>query len=110
MQHKLQYTHNLKGAQRKMNKKIIVVGADYAGLTAAALIADKGFDVTLYEKRAESQLDNNTVETLNPDMLALTGIGLPPNDKWLSCDDPVIYCPSLSKEFHRRRRTMRSGT
>lgn len=84
-----------------MNKKIIVVGADYAGLTAAALIADKGFDVTLYEKRAESQLDNNTVETLNPDMLALTGIGLPPNDKWLSCDDPVIYCPSLSKEFHR---------
>lgn len=101
MQYKLQYTHNLKGAQRKMNKKIIVVGADYAGLTAAALIADKGFDVTLYEKRAESQLDNNTVETLNPDMLALTGIGLPPNDKWLSCDDPVIYCPSLSKEFHR---------
>ena len=101
MQHKLQYTHNSKGAQHKMNNKIIVVGADYAGLTAAALIADKGFDVTLYEKRAESQLDNNTVETLNPDMLALTGIGLPPNDKWLSCDDPVIYCPSLSKEFHR---------
>ena len=54
MQYKLQYTHNLKGAQHKMNKKIIVVGADYAGLTAAALIADKGFDVTLYEKRAES--------------------------------------------------------
>lgn len=40
-------------------KKIIVIGAGQGGLRAAALLAEKGWDVTIFEKQAE--------ETLCPD-------------------------------------------
>ena len=33
-----------------MGKKIIVAGAGHGGITAAALLAKAGFDVTVYER------------------------------------------------------------
>ena len=39
-----------------MSKKIIVAGAGHGGLTAAALLADKGFDVTVYERGEKGDL------------------------------------------------------
>lgn len=85
-----------------MNNKIIVVGADYSSLTAAALIAAKGFDVTVFEKKSEHELDYKRAETFNPDLLEITGLGLPDRDKWISCYAPMIYSPSLSKSFKRQ--------
>lgn len=40
-------------------KKIIIIGAGQGGLRAGALLAEKGWDVTVYEKQAE--------DTLSPD-------------------------------------------
>ncbi|MBQ3051771.1 MAG: NAD(P)-binding protein, partial [Clostridia bacterium] len=36
-----------------MSKTIIVAGAGHGGLTAAALLAKAGFDVTIYERNEE---------------------------------------------------------
>ncbi|GAB3333017.1 phytoene desaturase family protein [Larkinella ripae] len=37
-----------------MAKKVIVIGAGFAGLSAATSLADKGFDVTVLEKNAQA--------------------------------------------------------
>ena len=37
-------------------KKIIVAGAGHGGLTAAALLAQSGYDVTVYEKNAREDM------------------------------------------------------
>ena len=36
-----------------MSKKVVVVGSGFAGLSSSALLAKKGYDVTLLEKNAE---------------------------------------------------------
>ena len=36
-----------------MGKTIIIAGAGHGGLAAGALLAEKGFDVTVYEKKKE---------------------------------------------------------
>ncbi|MEM6347703.1 MAG: phytoene desaturase family protein [Bacteroidota bacterium] len=37
-----------------MNKKVIVIGAGFAGLTAASLLGQKGYDVTILEKNDQA--------------------------------------------------------
>ena len=37
-----------------INKKIAVIGSGFAGLSAAAILAQKGFDVTIYEKNDQA--------------------------------------------------------
>jgi phytoene desaturase len=36
------------------NKKVVVIGAGFAGLSAATHLADKGFDVTILEKNSQA--------------------------------------------------------
>ena len=36
-----------------MGKTIIIAGAGHGGLASGALLAEKGFDVTVYEKKKE---------------------------------------------------------
>ena len=48
------YTNKLKSSIKSINKKIAIVGAGPAGLTAANDLALKGYDVTIYEQFKEA--------------------------------------------------------
>ena len=39
--------------KKQVSKKVIVIGAGFAGLSAATTLAQKGFDVTLLEKNKD---------------------------------------------------------
>lgn len=84
-----------------MKNKIVVVGAGCASLTVAAILSSRGYDVTVYEKREEADLNCERAVSFDPDLLELTGVDLPPRDKWLSSASVSVYSPSLSAELYR---------
>ena len=49
-----------------MGKKIIVAGAGHGGLTAAGLLAEKGFDVTIYERGQKGKLGYDWTDIFDP--------------------------------------------
>ena len=66
-----------------MSRKIIVAGAGHGGLTAAALLAKAGFDVTIYERNEEGKLGYDWTDIFDPKALDVVGcprpeeVGLP---------------------------------
>lgn len=44
---------NIKKLEDKKNKKVAIVGAGPAGITAASYLARRGIDVTIYEKHKD---------------------------------------------------------
>ncbi|MBO4382456.1 MAG: NAD(P)-binding protein [Clostridia bacterium] len=66
-----------------MSKKIIVAGAGHGGLTAAALLAKAGFDVTIYERAEEGKCGYDWTDIFDPKALDVVGcprpeqVGLP---------------------------------
>lgn len=58
-------------------KKIIVAGAGHGGLVAAANLAKAGFDVTVYEAKAEDQLGYDQYDSVHIDSFELAGIPVP---------------------------------
>ena len=83
-----------------MSKKIIIAGAGHGGLTAAALMAKAGLDVTVIEKNEEGKLGYDWYDALNPAIFAL--VGCPhPNEagipwKWRA--DITYFGPSTTDE------------
>ena len=63
-----------------MGKKIIVAGLGHGGIAAAALIAKAGFDVTVYEQKAEGTLGYDWTDIFAPDALGIAGMDMPDKD------------------------------
>ena len=80
-----------------MGKKIIVAGLGHGGIAAAALIAKAGFDVTVYEKKAEGTLGYDWTDIFAPVALAAAGIDMPPEDKYEFKEDMTFFNPSGTK-------------
>ena len=53
-----------------MGKTIIIAGAGHGGLAAGALLAEKGFDVTVYEKKKEMDAQKAEKERINAEKQA----------------------------------------
>ncbi len=58
-----------------MGKKIIVAGGGHGGIAAGMLLAQKGFDVTVYEKNSRENMGYDWTDIFDPD--AWKSIGLP---------------------------------
>ena len=56
-----------------MSRKIIVAGAGHGGLTAAALLAKAGFDVTIYERNEEGKLGYDWTDGTKRGSSVMTG-------------------------------------
>lgn len=77
-----------------MNKKIIVAGLGHGGIAAAALLAKSGFDVTVYEKKAEGTLGYDWTDIFAPQALDAAGIPMPPEDKYEYKEDMTFFGPT----------------
>lgn len=80
-----------------MKKRIIVAGAGHGGLAAAALIAQKGFDVTVFEKKKETELGYDWTDIFAPGALDIAGIPMPEKDKFTYKDNMTFYSPNCKR-------------
>lgn len=74
-----------------MEKKIIVAGGGHGGIAAAALLAEKGFDVTVYEKNSKNCLGYDWTDIFAPSALAAAEIDMPPEDMFEYKTDMTFY-------------------
>ena len=52
-----------------MGKNIVVAGLGHGGIVAAALLSEKGYDVTVYEKGSEGTLGHDWTDMFDPALL-----------------------------------------
>ncbi len=70
-----------------MSKKIIVAGLGHGGIAAAAMLADAGYDVTVYEMKAEGTLGYDWTDIFDPKALKIAKIPMPDEDKYEHKED-----------------------
>lgn len=75
-------------------KKIIVAGAGHGGLVAAALLAQKGFKVTVYEKNSKGAVGHDFTDVFEGIPLKELGIELPKDMKQYHNHPMAYYGPS----------------
>ncbi len=75
-------------------KKIILAGAGYGAFTCSFLLAKAGYDVTVYEKSAQSLLGPDWYGRIS--LSDFTGIGLqvPPQEETIAPTDCLLHSPS----------------
>lgn len=87
---------NIQKRGEGMKRKIIVAGAGHGGLTAAALLAGKGFDVTVFEKGERESLGHDWEDCTVLSSFEFAGIE-PPPARLLRPMGPISYfSPSKS--------------
>ncbi|MDR1629431.1 MAG: NAD(P)-binding protein [Oscillospiraceae bacterium] len=74
-----------------MGKQIIVAGAGHGGLAAAALLARRGFQVTVYERNPEGQLGYDWTDIFAPGALKAAGIPMPPREQYSYKENMTFY-------------------
>lgn len=87
-----------------MSKKIIVAGAGHGGLTAAALLAEKGFDVTVYERGQKGKLGYDWTDIFDPKALDVVGCPWPSEDKYEWKVDMTFWGPNTKPSSKIRQR------
>ncbi len=80
-----------------MGKRIIVAGLGHGGIAVAGLLAEKGYDVTVYEKKAEGTLGYDWTDIFAPNALKIAGMDMPPKDKYEYKENMTFFGPSLTK-------------
>lgn len=79
-----------------MGKKIIVAGGGHGGIGCAALLAKKGFDVTVYEKNKREDMGYDWTDIFDKKAFAAIGMDLPDKDKWCLKNDMTFYGPNMT--------------
>lgn len=76
-----------------MGKRIIVAGGGHGGIAAAALLAEKGFDVTVYERNSADKMGYDWTDIFAPAALAAAEIEMPPEDIFEYKTDMTFFPP-----------------
>lgn len=85
----------------KMGRRIIVAGLGHGGIAAAALLSKAGFDVTVYEKKAEGTLGYDWTDIFAPSSLDAAGIEMPPEEKFEYKEDMTFFAPTSKKSLQQ---------
>ena len=80
-----------------MGKKIVVAGGGHGGIAAAAILAQHGFDVTVYEKNRREDMGYDWTDIFDRKGLLTCGIEMPPEDKYRLKNDMTFFSPSREK-------------
>ncbi len=84
-----------------MSKKIIVAGLGHGGIAAAAMLADAGYDVTVYEKSAEGTLGYDWTDIFDPKALKIAKGPMPDEDKYEYKEDMTFVAPNGTSKLHQ---------
>lgn len=76
-------------------KKIIVAGMGHGGLAAAALLAQAGMDVQVFEQKGEGTLGYDWTDIFDPKALGVAGIPMPPKGQYSYKENMTFYSPSM---------------
>jgi len=82
-------------------KKIIVAGAGHGGLAAAALLAKKGLEVTVYERGNEGTLGHDWMDVFAPKALKAADLPFPAEDKYEHKGNMTFYSPNMKTPLHQ---------
>lgn len=77
-----------------MGKKIIVAGGGHGGIAAGALLAEKGFDVTVYEKNKRENMGYDWTDIFDRKGLFACNMSMPDEDKYLFKNDMTFINPA----------------
>ena len=77
-----------------MGKKIIVAGGGHGGIAAGALLAEKGFDVTVYEMHKREDMGYDWTDIFDRKGLFACNMAMPSEDKYLLKNDMTFINPS----------------
>lgn len=77
-----------------MGKTILVAGAGHGGLAVAADLARKGYDVTVFEKKAEKDLGYDWTDIFAPDALIAGGIPYPSRSMYSYKENMTFFPPA----------------
>lgn len=79
-----------------MGKKIVVAGAGHGGIAAAALLSEKGCDVTVIEKKQRDELGYDWVDAVDLKAFSELGLPVPAEGEFDRNGDMLFYNPALS--------------
>ncbi len=85
-----------------MGKNIIVAGGGHGGIVAAALLAEKGFDVTVYEKNDRENMGYDWTDIFAPQALTYAGLSMPEAGLFEYKTDMTFYSTNEKKAIHQR--------
>ncbi len=78
-----------------MGNKIIVAGAGHGGIAAAHILAQRGFDVTVYEKNKRENLGYDWTDIFDKNGFTACGMDIPPRELYNLKHDMTFYGPSF---------------
>jgi 2-polyprenyl-6-methoxyphenol hydroxylase-like FAD-dependent oxidoreductase len=82
-----------------MGKKIIVAGLGHGGIAAAAMLAKRGFDVTVYEKKSEGTLGYDWTDIFAPAALGIAEMPMPDEDKFEYKENMTFFAPTSKRSL-----------
>lgn len=77
-----------------MGKKIIVAGGGHGGIAAGSLLAQRGYDVTVYEKNKRENMGYDWTDIFDRKGLFACNMQMPSEDKYLLKNDMTFISPS----------------
>ena len=76
-------------------KKIIVAGGGHGGIAAASMLAKRGYDVTVYERRAEQDMGYDWTDIFAPGALSRAELPMPPANQFEYKENMTFYGPGF---------------
>ena len=76
-------------------RKIIVAGGGHGGIAAASMLAKRGFDVTVYERREEAEMGYDWTDIFAPGALAEAELPMPPLTQFEYKENMTFYGPGF---------------
>ncbi len=81
---------------------IIVAGGGHGGIATAAFLAERGFDVTVYERKSRENMGYDWTDIFAPKALSAAGIDMPDKSKYEYKTDMTFYGPSEHTGIRQR--------
>ena len=84
-----------------MSAKIIVAGGGHGGIATAILLAEKGYDVTVYEKNSRENMGYDWTDIFAPGSLKDIGLALPDESLFEYKTDMTFYSTDERKAIYQ---------
>lgn len=93
-----------------MKTKIIIAGVGHGGLVCGALLAEKGYDVTVYEAKKRRDIGHDWTDVFPLASFDEAGIPLPPQNKYIP-SRPICYTnPNKTVQIRMPENTNKKST